>query len=389
MGIIEQENINKKDEDVKTKLDLDVVTEVSVVDHPANKRPFLIVKRDDQGNIETSVEKQDMQTENTSVDFFDILGIPKADNVAPVATESAGTTEQGQEVLADTPEVINLPSEGSDGINLETPTQEVVEKSVVTALQTLTEVVNKGRVNSKFSDQEIQQIKKVSLDLIVVADQMGASVEPAVKIEKAVDPVASVTRATEQLVKASNDIKAQKGSPFCSTTADSVKSVAILLQKSVTTEEQEAVKEVPQIQVFKASSSDDSDNPEIIIKAGAKMKKVRLNQFEKAVRTLQSLLKELRGDTINKNDDITPGVSKADIEAGLQKGFGLLETMMVEKMEAMVKANTDTLTGKIEQVEKRFTDINNASPTGNADSDVDAIKKNEEPNMWGSLSLLK
>ena len=389
MGIIEQENINKKDEDVKTKLDLDVVTEVSVVDHPANKRPFLIVKRDDQGNIETSVEKQDMQTENTSVDFFDILGIPKADNVAPVATESAGTTEQGQEVLADTPEVINLPSEGSDGINLETPTQEVVEKSVVTALQTLTEVVNKGRVNSKFSDQEIQQIKKVSLDLIVVADQMGASVEPAVKIEKAVDPVASVTRATEQLVKASNDIKAQKGSPFCSTTADSVKSVAILLQKSVTTEEQEAVKEVPQIQVFKASSSDDSDNPEIIIKAGAKMKKVRLNQFEKAVRTLQSLLKELRGDAINKNDDITPGVSKADIEAGLQKGFGLLETMMVEKMEAMVKANTDTLTGKIEQVEKRFTDINNASPTGNADSDVDAIKKNEEPNMWGSLSLLK
>jgi len=140
--------------------------------------------------------------------------------------------------------------------------------------------------------------------------------------------------------------------------------------------------------------ADKSDDPMVIIeevtKAGAKMKKARLNQFEKAVNTLMGLLEELRGNSVNKKEqpvaDDTSDALLEKLDAGLKKGLEALE----ERLEGSIKKSVEGISEQLDAVQKKVNAFDSASPEGNGAA-VEDVHKNasQQGNFWGSLQLIK
>lgn len=365
------------------------VKEVSLVDRGANKQKFLIIKRDESGNTIETLENSEMIIEDTNSDFLDLLGLDDKTSVQEV-TKTDNTTSDL--------EVVEL-EDVSDDTAVDTSDLSV-QKSVKGVIQTLTEIVNKSKSENKFDEKSTEEIKKVSEDLIKLADQNGAKAE-TVQVEKSADSIKTVVKATEQFVKISNDIKKiDSSSEIPQDIVDSLKSAATLLASSVNTkvekaEEQEVttvpevVSEEPkaeeQIKVFK-TESEDSD-PQLILKAGAKMKQMRLSEFKKAVESLQNILKQIDGSAtlivkaVDEPFDQKAFVDK--IEKGLQKGFGQLDKKLTTQLEETNKS----LESKIEAITKSVEVIGKTTPAGNGDADNEEIQKNEQekPGLWSSM----
>ena len=392
MSILTPERVDKAPKGAQAELTNLEVREVSLVDRPANKRKFLIVKRDEQGNPALTVEDQDMQnTANEgNATFIDILGMG----------DSAGQTQDTPQDNTSEVEVVDLPDDQPAGHQLP------IAKAVTEALQQLTGLANTGKINKSYNEQETAEISKVADALVQLADKMGASVD-APELEAGGDVVTSVIKATEQLVKVANDVKKLGDTDVPTSVADSLKSASLMLAKSIGSTTQEEDQEQPEQPgeepIIKAyiDPSDSSEDPMIVIeevtKAGAKMKKVRLNQFDKAVQILQSLLSELKGEEtkgmggkgkkkVNKSEDDTDlSTLREDLNKALQKGFAKLEERVDEKLDGL----KSDLNGQVESVSKRLDGVINAAPAGNADDEdtSEEINKNSD-NMWGSLNLL-
>lgn len=399
------------------------VREVSIVDRPANKRKFLIVKRDAAG-LDTSEEAMPNRVEviKDEDSLLDLLGL---------GLDDADDSET--EVVLD------------EEIDIEAITKAAVEattKVVAAMVGRLSRVVSslksggdaggddkggddagdKEAKKAEVPAKTLTEIKGIAKTLGALADKLGgqtgggdgkggeAEADGEKEAAKKAD-TASVLKvcsaALQQLMSAAGKLKSiDKGAAEVpSAIVSDIGSVAVALAKAVTGGEAEAeggdkdAKKDPTdtsdkkttkkaeapFQVFVTKGDD--DDPEIIIKAGAKMKKARLNQFKKAVETLMSLLKELEGDQGGGDKDAKDkkGVKKSetgDLREQLVKGFELLETKLGEKVDAAVTAAMGTVTKRLDEIEETV-------PPSNGDADATETKPEEvtkkTTSMWSSV----
>lgn len=373
----------KKKEEADAELeDLDV-REVSIVDRPAIKRRFLIVKRDNGPEEDMPKVKVSKDEDSSLLDLLFGSDDDKPD------------MDQDADIVLD------------EDIDLEAITKTAVEgtgKIVSVMVGKLTKVVSTLKsAEAAVPADAATEVKSIAKTLGGLVQKLGGKGADD-KTEKAADSPALLkvcSASLQQLMSAATKIKeiSKSAEEVPAALIGSISVAAVALAKSVTAPKADAEagstaddtaddkgktkttkKDEPLFRVFVTKG--DEDNPEIIVKAGAKMKKLRLNQFRKAVSTLASLLKELEGDT----SDSDKGVQKSDVSeivnAGLAKGFELLE----KKLGATV---TDTVKASIEAVTKRLEAVEDTVPAGNGDADATETKPDEvkktEGGMWSSV----
>lgn len=404
MSTMAVEMASSKKQEADAELEELDVREVSIVDRPANKRRFLIVKRAGEPEEDMPNKVEVIKDEDS---LLDLLGLGDAAGDSDITDED------------ETPEVT------IEEFDLEVITKAAIAETmkVVNAMVgRLSKVVStlkgsggdKEAEKAEVSEKTLSEIQSIAKTLGALADKLGSD-EKGDEKEAAKKADASTLAkvcggALQQLMSVSAKLKGiDKGADEVPTAiVQTIGSVAVALAKAVSAGEKEpskggdkdAAKEPAKggdkkdptelrdkeraqkrLQIF-VTKSDDED-PEIIIKAGAKMKRSRLNQFKKAVETLMSLLKELEGDqggSDAKKD--TKGVTKSEdsdsINEKLVKGFELLESKLGEKIAAA-----------LEPVTKRLDEIDNTVPPGNGDADATETKpeevKKSGDGFWSSV----
>jgi hypothetical protein len=355
--------------------DLDV-REVSVVDKPAIKRTFLIVKSEDGLEVIRQEEDQQMASKASTAENLDSGGILNLLDLE----EAEGATE-GTEI-----------------------------SKTIDQLMVMAESL-KAEDGESISDDSCQQIIRLA---------EGITGKPVDKAETAKltpqDAEARVTKAVGQLMIVakkledadSNDGLLELGN-ICSEIAPLEKS------DEVTTTQDQPLK------IFVASGGDD---PEIIIqKAGAKMKRSRLSMLEKAVNALVSILNEIKGDQSNKDgktqksDEENQDMSTKDdkdtkttddpkpeekVEPTVKDdGVEATATFTKDWMEGISKG-IEAITAKFEDLTKRFEqagevvadlskkvdDMEGTIPDGNSTGDPEHVDKAEnKKSFWGGRIL--
>jgi hypothetical protein len=353
--------------------DLDV-REVSVVDKPAIKRTFLIVKSEDGLEVIRQEEDQQMASKASTAENLDSGGILNLLDLE----EAEGATE-GTEI-----------------------------SKTIDQLMVMAESL-KAEDGESISDDSCQQIIRLA---------EGITGKPVDKAETAKltpqDAEARVTKAVGQLMIVakkledadSNDGLLELGN-ICSEIAPLEKS------DEVTTTQDQPLK------IFVASGGDD---PEIIIqKAGAKMKRSRLSMLEKAVNALVSILNEIKGDQSNKdgktqksdeeNQDMSTKDDKDTKTTDDPKPEEKIEPTVkddsdtasgLEKfMEATTKALADVTQGLkdlgekfskagevVADLSKKVDDMEGTIPDGNSTGDPEHVDKAEnKKSFWGGRIL--
>lgn len=375
MGTIPTDKASNKKPTADAELEELEVREVSLVDRPANRRKFLITKRDD-GNLSIQREEQEMgnqvksgqeaTTKNTDqgINLLDILGLSIPEIQEPSAS-------------------VELPGSGEP---VEKTAQPQVVKSVTAILARLTKVASQCKGEQKsVPDGVVRELAAVAQVINELASELAGGdpgAEKATKAEGNLEQV--VTKAIDMLMKVAEQVKGMDPATekFPEGVAKALKTVASLLESAAASsggdkqdapgqekapeqgaEEADKKKEPAKKnaeEVLEVFVSADDPN-EIILKAGAKMKKARLNQFRKAVDTLSSLLKELEG-------------GEAEPEKGKEttkKSMG--DQDLSEALAGLVGPKLEEFMGKIsEQLEgitKRVDDVESGNPGGAGDSD--------------------
>lgn len=128
------------------------------------------------------------------------------------------------------------------------------------------------------------------------------------------------------------------------------------------------------LELFKAAGSADDDDPEVIIKAGAKMKRSRLSKLKKAVETLAELISELEGEASGGKEKATKAV---DLTPVMDR---------IDEFASAVKSRFEALEEKTDTVNKRVENIENTRPAGNGEADPDPVQKSDgEDNFWAGV----
>lgn len=128
-------------------------------------------------------------------------------------------------------------------------------------------------------------------------------------------------------------------------------------------------------EVFKAAGTGDDPDPEIVIKAGAKMQRSRLSKLKAAVETLATLVKELEGDVGGDGKD--KKVSKADVDL----------TPVISKIEEIgesIGKRVEVLESTVGQVSKRVEVVEKTRPAGNGEGDPEPVQKKND-NLWAGI----
>jgi cation transport regulator ChaB len=386
--------------------DLDV-REVSVVDRPANKKRFLIVKRRD-GNLAVLEEKMPRQAiARTDAERY---GLERIEEEEVVVKDEDQDDDAGSFLdILDLVDVdVDEEEEAEPDEEEEEPELEVVEKTkagaaaakvkawlgqlsaIVSQLKKLAGKDLPGPVKSR-----IASIAK-AITAFVGAGEGGDDKDDD-KAEKASADTAlrAASGALQKLMSAAAKLKAaDKASDVPSGVVKQLSAVAALLAKAGAggggKDDKEDDKDEPaaddkdkktkkRLEVYVSKGDGEM---EIIFKAGRKMKKARLNQFRKAVETLKGLLDELEG--ADGDDKAT----KKSVEAAVTKA---LEGFSAKLGKAMDKL-TETLDGKISDVNKRVDDLDNTRPAGEGDEDTDDAKTEQQTEinkskkgMWSNL----
>lgn len=381
--------------------DLDV-REVSVVDRPANRRRFLIVKRA-TSELAANQEGDEMAVAASAVhvgkgakggeeSLLDLLGLSLIDE-----DEDEGTEAEGDD-------------EGVPEVTLKAADRGQLCKALEAAVQKLSAAST--RLDGDDKEAAVKgataDVKAVAAQLSKLADSLGggkpegggdkgeANAGDAEGTEKADSGKlkAGINKATGKLMKLVQSLKAEKAD-MPSDVPDTLREIADMLDAAMEAagggggeEETEAAKAkkttkaVEPLEVFVQHG--DGTDPAIIFKRGAKMKKARLNAFKKAVETLQGLLQELeRGDAVDNAGDkgATTKAATPDLTAALVKGFEALEA----KVNTAIAEAIKPLGEKLDGVKKKVDGIDGAA-AGAGDGDGDEVtKRDSSKNFWGSV----
>lgn len=377
------------------------VREVSLVDRPANKKKFLIIKRARQKTLEDEeMEFSEILKGDSDASLLELLGL------------SDGTVE-------DTQDSDEIDITFDDTLDFDVITKGNVQelaKAVSLLVGRLAKAVNSLKSQkAEPGSQLVRELQTIAQAIVSVIERLGDSGPEKSDTEKADGPglLKAASSALQSMMQVAAKLKELGG-------ADSVPSAIIAKLKSAAESLLKAIgtgssggkdkKPAGQQQEDDAGSSDSEDdsekrktkkrddklqifvcnkeeeNPEIIIKAGAKMRKARLNQFEKAVETLMSLLKELKGDQEDegkKRKSVSKN-SSMDLNEALSKGFEVLESRLGEKMDDAIKG----LKGQVEEVAKRVEEVETGVAPGKGDADVTEVEKDtvkKQEGFWSNL----
>lgn len=243
--------------------DLDV-REVSVVDRPAIRRKFLIVKCEDGLEVIRQQEDQQMAPKATEAenldqdDILDLLDVHK-DEELDQSTEASK--------LVDRLMVLATTIKAEDG--------DTISEAVIDELASITEglvgqPVDKAETAKLTPEDAEARVSKAVGQMMIIAKRLEDGADEDVEPE-----LAEVGSELAPLAKEDEGSNSGDGT----------------------------------LKVFVGQG----DDPEILIhKAGAKMKRARLSAFEKAVQTLVTLLSEIKGEQPNDKNKKTQKSSEED-----------------------------------------------------------------------------
>jgi hypothetical protein len=368
--------------------DLDV-REVSVVDRPANKRRFLIVKRD-EGLAVIRTEETMSRTaipRAEAEEFGHILlsddgavGILKDEDLAELVGADDGDAE----------------AEEDEDVDAE---DEVIEKGAVSdtvsiakaALAKLMAVVNKLKkekeAGGKPDSSVLSVVRQVAAALTALVEKLGDSdgkgkdkdKEEDTTEKAAKDALAVCTAAIGSLTNAINQLKdAEADGDVPPPVINVLRAVANALSGLAggdggNTEEEgkgkgkgkkppvEETEKQSRLEVF-MKRGDESADPEVMIKVGTKMKRTRLSLFKKAVEMLADILKEL-----SPSDQDRAKGSKANQD---------FQRAMLEKL--------DGIGASVGKVVKRVDELEAGGRPAGADDDPKVVEKKQK-GLWSGI----
>lgn len=405
-----KDKAGKKNPDAELE-DLDV-REVSIVDRPAIKRKFLIVKRQggDLGVIrledQEMPEAKQVEDQELEIEEIDMEDVIKEDEEEGSILDMLDVEE---DVVAE--DAVKADEDSSDEA-------EIVEKAVkadavkrATALTAkLMSLVNKLKGMSKKEEagklptsvtNEIRSIVQ-ALTAMVASLTKGEPSKPAKKEEDTEvtnrqDPkvvagaIKIATAALERMMSAVNRLKELDDdvTKIPSAIINELRGIATELNRIVTrygypAKAKAKKTEEGQEETLKAFISDDgTGDPEIILvsKAGAKMKHSRLSAFEKAVNTLMTLLNEIKGENkkdkkeTKKSDEEDPDMSDKDkghegdkATASTTKDWMEGITKQIGELATKFEELSKGLTGQVEALSKKVEEAETI-PAGEGDGD--------------------
>ena len=126
----------------------------------------------------------------------------------------------------------------------------------------------------------------------------------------------------------------------------------------------------------------EGDDPMLVIKAGAKMRKARLTQFEQAVTVLQGILSELKGIPAAGGTEKVSKDEGASVVATVATMLDGIKTSMAARLAGIQKA-VDGVVARVERIES-------VRPEGNGAVDPTPIKKadpndDSNPDFWSGV----
>ena len=255
-------------------------------------------------------------------------------------------------------------------------------KSAKTALAAITRIVNQAKDlgDKPLSPAMIASLKTVMNQLNLMGGQVSSAKEKDKdeKTEKVEgSTMRALTAAMEKLTALSNKLgEMEADADIADAQGSEMRSIAASLGAIIDKYGKPATQtEKRDIEIFKAMGSENDADPVIVFKAGAKMKRIRLSQFKRAVEALQSILKELAGEQVAKTApaaavDLTP-VTKA-----------------IEAMGGKVDKKIETIGKSVDVLTKRLEAVEGIRPTGAGDGDPPEgteVKKSEDDIGWGSV----
>lgn len=403
--------VNSKYKGATKLTELDV-REVSVVDRGANKKKFLIVKSFDgliinkemegdlmprkgipaavahaQGLIGDDPDKIN-KDDDDNASFLDLLGV----SADPGATESDGD---------DTDE-----SEGSDDseggiIAIEKDVKATALKVVNALVQKLTAIVEKLKASienkSEVSGDVSKELIAIAQGAAKLVSMLGGESEPE-KSEKS-DASSMLKKATSALEKlmdfaaklkeADDGIEKVEGS-LLSTLKQAASVLSSLLgEGKKETSKKNEVEETETVTAF-VQKGGSIEDPEIIFKVGAKIKRSRLSKLKKLHDLLGSLIFELEGAQKNKdgddgkNKDGDKGKGKEKKKPEIKKFEENLIVKIADKITPKLDSFTEKITGTIDKLSKRMDSLEIVRPAGNGGhEETEPVKKGQ--NLFHNL----
>jgi hypothetical protein len=377
-------------EKAKTRLEELEVEEVSIVDRPANRVRFLIVKRQEDEMPRSAMpadDRSDVRNDDPTVTIEE----PEQDDDEALAL----LLELNELEVDDDPEIDDDPKPPTPPIEDSTDESSFSQifkagnaggalKVAQAGLQKLMGAVNamKRLGDKPLTPPVIGVLRGVAGALNLMAGA-GKSKDKD-KTEKVQEgTLKQATAAMERLMSLVNRLKEMDASADVpGEVYTEAKAIAGLIQgllqkyPSPTAGgdkgEKGDSKTEKRFEVFvpRDAKADDAD-PEIIVKAGAKMKRTRLSKLKQAVKLLTEVLGEIDPEDIDrgkkkgkvtKGDDDNPSALEAAIitVAETVKSLG-------ERMDKLV----EDLTSKIGEVTKRVETIEGEAPAG-TDTDDDS-----------------
>jgi len=359
--------------------DLDV-KEVSLVDRPANKRRFLVVKRDDgRLAVVRKMEDNNMKTNtannaDAATSDFDLENIAKDD-----LAELFGDLLDGDDQDDNPPPDEDLDPPPDLEIIEKVMNKELATNVIKAAIQHLLPVVNKLKSSAdksqKLDVSQVAIVKKVSQALLGLAgkmkgkpeeesDKKGGKEDKTEKVAK--DALAAITAVIEKLMGVVNTLKALGESDDIpagvvseiQATATALNSIASSYENPPTSGKE---KKVEKMEIFSNKKSSDGDTEVVIKSAKGNLKRVKLTKLKNAISTLQDIIKEL--------EDGTPTPKPADV---------------AKNDDAVMKAISELSTKietKIDEVAKRVEAVEKAAPAG-SESTTPIEKRN---GLWSSV----
>jgi hypothetical protein len=354
----------------KTRLEELEVHEVSVVDRPANRRKFLIVKRQEIEMPNTDKEKQNIK--EISKDEGSALALLlDLDNFSDEETEIEDQDHDDEDK-----------GEGSFSQIFKASDAGTALKAVQLAIQKSMGVAGaiKKLGDTPITEEISKALRGVSAALKLMAGDAEAK---EIKEEGEASLVQKANSAVERLMAVASKLKELESNAEVtddlfselSTISKSMAALAIITKADDKEGDQDTQDTDDQkIQVFVAKG-DTSDDPEIVVKVGAKMGKARLGKLRTAVKLLTEVLGEIAPEDGDKKNKKKEKVGKSDdtLAAAISS---VAES--VKELGTQVQEMKETLTSSIANVTKRVDTLENEPPAPTDSDDEVTVKKSEK-----------
>lgn len=342
------------------------VREVSVVDRPANQRRFLIVKSED--GLAVTMEDMSMKESSTS-DMREV-------NASLLDVLDIGVSDQDPGDAGD----VDAPDE-----EITVTKKQIVLQACASALERLTCVANELKqaestepVSDSCRDNlsgvlkalagECNSLPELSNEvaLSTCAESMRGFISVVEKVKELddqvdeipkeiTDEISNVTKSLVALTEVSKE--------------ESVEDQMVDAEEVVEKEEyqvQDTEKEVPQVE---------TEDPTIVIKAGAKISATRLSKLRDAFKALSEILSEVdssaseKGDSVKKEEPAAKAIDFDTLLAPVKESLaGITET--IEKLATRLDQS-------IEEVAKRVTDLEGVTPAASEEDAIVEVEKKQ------------